>query len=349
MKIAYVARCDASTENGVLKKLVAQVTNWRAAGHDASLFLLSRDDDVWTDARGVTEAVVLETGWPTRGIRLFGLTRAVKRWKPDLVYARFDTGSSAMSELMREVPTVLELNSVDLPEYRLYLPWYQYRYHRLVRGKTLRGAAGFVAVTHEIAARYAEFGRPTEVIANGIDLSAYRPVPPSSGKRLRLVFIGAPRAVWHGIDKIVDLASLLPEIDFDLVGPDSAPRLPANVRMYGILPRHEYESVLGQSDAAIATLALHRKSMDEACPLKVREYLAMGIACVIGYRDTDFPAPVPFLLQLKNAEDNASSSADGIRQFCADWHGKRVGREAIVHIDIGQKEAGRLKFMSSVL
>lgn len=38
----------------------------------------------------------------------------------------------------------------------------------------------------------------------------------------------------------------------------------------------------------IGTLALHRKNMTEASPLKTREYLAHGFPVIIGYKDTAF-------------------------------------------------------------
>jgi len=349
LRIAYVARCDASTENGVLKKLVSQVAEWRKAGHEAELFILSRDPRTWSGARNVIGRVVRETDWLTRGLWLAGLLRAVERWKPDIVYARFDTGTSAMASMMSRVPTVLELNTVDLAEYRLYLPRYQYAYHRIVRKKTLLRAAGFVAVTAEISHQYSHFGKPTVVIANGIDLAQYETVPAVTGRKLRVVFMGAPNALWHGLDKISNLAQRLPEVQFDLIGPNRTTGWPPNVSVHGLLGRDAYQQLMEQSDAAIGTLALHRKNMDEASPLKTREYLAMGIPCIIGYRDTDFPEPVPFLLELPNTEDNAVAAASAIEKFCADWHGRRVDRASVQHLDLRHKEAGRLQFLSTFL
>jgi len=349
VRIAYLARCDASSESGVLKKLVSQVATWRAAGHEASLFIHSRNTGVWPPAASSIESVVRETGWLSRGFRLSSLTSAIERWKPDVVYARFDTGSRALSAMMLRIPTVLELNTDDLAEYRLYLPRYQFIYHRASRGETLRCAAGFVAVTHEIAERFASFGHPMAVIANGIDLSEFTPLPASEGESLRLVFMGSPGASWHGVDKIIALARRLPDVHFDLIGPGATTGLPANVTARGMLSSDDYRHVLMNSDAAIGTLAMHRNSMSEGSTLKVREYLAMGLPCIIGYRDTDFPEPVPFLLQLPNTDDNAVSEAAAIRQFCAEWHGKRIDRRAIEHLDMRNKEAQRLEFMSSLI
>jgi hypothetical protein len=121
------------------------------------------------------------------------------------------------------------------------------------------------------------------------------------------------------------------------------------VRVYGHLGRADYEALFKNADVAIGSLGLHVLSMDEACPLKVREYLAYGIPVIIGYRDTDFPNGAPFLLQLPNAPDNVEKNLDQIKEFVYKWKGRRVSRSAIVHLDVQHKEAQRLGFMRSLL
>jgi hypothetical protein len=346
MKIAYLARCDVSAENGVLKKLVSQVENWRAAGHEAALFIQARESEVWPRAQSTINSVMKETGWLTRGIRLRPLVRAIENWGPNVIYARFDTGSFALAATMNRIPTVLELNTDDISEYRVYLPWYQYLHHRAVRGHTLRRAAGFVAVTEEIANRFRSFGCSIAVIANGIDMRDYAPLAPTTGNCLRLGFMGSPGAAWHGVDKIIEFSRSVPEIHIDLIGPRQSQDLPSNVTAHGMLARDDYELLVTSWDAAIGTLAMHRNGMNEGSTLKVREYLAMGLPCIIGYRDTDFPIPVPFILQLPNTENNAVSSTQLIVDFLKKWHGKRVPRASIRHLDLASKEVERLAFMS---
>ena len=70
---------------------------------------------------------------------------------------------------------------------------------------------------------------------------------------------------------------------------------------------------MSAADVAIGTLSLHTKQMEEACPLKVREYLAWGLPVIIGYKDTEFPAPdTAFLLQLPNNPTNVHDHLDQI-------------------------------------
>lgn len=349
MRIAYLARCDAGSENGVLKKLVAQVERWREAGHEAELFLISRDEEIWEPARKVVGGIVSDANRFTRAGRVAALVRQMEAWAPTVVYTRFDTHSASVAGIMNRVPTILELNTDDITEYRGYLPPYRYWYHRATRGRILKRAAGFVCVTREIADRFARFGRPTTVVANGVDLDAFKSLPPASTGQSRLVFVGSPGATWHGVDKIVALGRRLPTVRIDLIGPPWQPDMPGNVVAHGMLGRKAYETLMAQSDVAIGTLAMHRNGMEEGSTLKVREYLAFGLPCVIGYRDTDFPERVPFILQLPNTPENAVDAAEAIAGFCATWRGRRVARAEIAHLHIAEKESLRLQFLCDVI
>jgi len=89
--------------------------------------------------------------------------------------------------------------------------------------------------------------------------------------------------------------------------------------------------------------------MEEASPLKVREYLAYGLPVIIGYKDTDFHEDVPFILRLPNSEDNIEANLSAIETFVHRWRNQRVPREAIAHLDIKVKESQRIAFFQKIL
>jgi hypothetical protein len=93
---------------------------------------------------------------------------------------------------------------------------------------------------------------------------------------------------------------------------------------------------------------MHRIPLEEACPLKVREYLAFGLPVLIGYTDTDIPARAPYALQIPNTEDNVATRVKEIRTFVEGWRGRRVPREMVAHMDWSVKEEARLRFISRV-
>ena len=74
----------------------------------------------------------------------------------------------------------------------------------------------------------------------------------------------------------------------------------------------ELDARLGSANLAIASLALFRKQMVQACPLKVREYMARGIPFVYGYNDPDVPEDSEFALKVP-AEDQPVNMEEVIR------------------------------------
>lgn len=99
----------------------------------------------------------------------------------------------------------------------------------------------------------------------------------------------------------------------------------------------------------IGTLALHRKGMKEASPLKVREYLAYGLPVILGYKDTDVDGK-DFVLNIGNYELNVNENKQQITDFVNEWSDRRVDQEQVIQlIDWEMKEQRRLKFFESII
>ena len=142
-------------------------------------------------------------------------------------------------------------------------------------------------------------------------------LPAPDNTRIRLAFLGTRGESWQGVDKVAELAREMPDCDFDIVGfgaHDLEQPPPANLSAHGRLSRADYQAILANADVGIGTLALHRKRMEEASPLKVREYLAHGLPVIAGYVDTDFARELPwFILRVPNTGDNIHSHRAEIR------------------------------------
>ena len=354
MRIAYVARWDISHESGILKKIVAQIQSWVVAGHEVHLFAFSPGSSVWTGMQGIPLTAFHQDNLSSRLLSRAAVQRPVLEWRPDVIYLRWSTYYPAWEALVNRVATVVELNGDDVTENRLSLPYPLYAVHRLTRGRLLQRARGFVSVTRELAEspRYAVYEKPTVVIGNGVEIARYRVLPAPANPKPRLVFLGYSDCAWHGLDKLRTLALSNPDWHIDVVGSpadgDKGHSAP-NLHFHGHLARTEYEPLLLLADAALSTLALHRKGMDEASPLKTREYLAYGLPTIIGYDDTDFPNGHPLMLRLPNTPNNVASRIDEIRAFVEKARGKRVERNSIQHLDVAEKEHARLGFLASMV
>ena len=347
MRIAYAFYWNGSRD-GVTAKIATQVALWREAGHDVGAFQLKRGSS---------------SGAAAPGERLFGFTSALRRvsatrrlaaalgdYRPDLLYLRYDLFVPPLRSLLSRFTSAVELNE-GRAEYRLRGRAVA-AYDGLNRRLTLAGANGLVAVTNEIIREHPLEG-PWVVIGNGIDLRRYEPLPPTPGGRARAVFLGSAWLVWHGVDKIIELARLLPEVDFDLIGPAPVdlPSAPPNVHVHGHLSPGAYGPLLARADVAIGTLAFHRAGLHEGSPLKTREYLAYGLPVVIGYRDTDFLDEHPwFLCELPNEDAGVDRDADRVRAFIEAVKGRRVPQAAVAdRIGAVGKERRRLEFFARLV
>ncbi len=352
LRIAYLAHGVAGSDTGVHAKILAQARTWAKLDPAADVGIFVRceagAEEDWRGQPHVVSVTSSARGIAGRLVARERLSFDLARWRPDVIYHRQSTVSPSVVVLMMAIPTVMELNTLDLAELRLRSPlrWW---WARMTRDLALRLASGIVAVSHEIAAdpSVVRLRRPVTVVPNGVDLEVATPLPPTGNAQPRLVFVGTPGLPWHGVDRIEELAARFPDWTFDVVGPkphELSRGLP-NVSLHGSVTRAALAPLLARSDVAIGPLALHRKQMQEASPLKVGDYLAAGLPVIGAYRDTRFPDGAPFILRLPNTEGNIERGADVIEQFVATWLGRRVARGDIAAIDNLALEAARLAFI----
>ena len=352
MKIAYVLHWNLGRNDGVTQKIRTQIEAWTAAGCDARVFCLT---PTVSHPVGLHETTLFEfTSNRTRITASTMLARAVRNWAPELLYCRYMSLLPSLVRLFRTFPVVVEINSDIINEAHMRLGPCMRMLNKLSYTGMLRLCDGVVCVSNELRNRVVSSGcsNRIEVIANGIDLDATAFLQAPTNKRPRVIFAGTDSSPWHGVDKILWLARRLPCFDFDIVGDLSVGKndSPNNVCVHGFQSGDVLRETLATADAAFGTLALHRKAMNEACPLKVRLYLASGIPTIIAYDDTDFPNEHEFLLRLPNREDNIESAVTNIRDFVLRMQGVRVERGRISNnICAADKEARRLTFVSSVL
>ena len=360
MRIAYVSLHWPRTRNsGVGKKIQSQLAAWNARGQEARLFMHTSFHEPQSELIEADYFFYKPSGKLNTEIdRIAAMRRmiaAIRQFQPDLIYLRYSIYVYPGHQLMAIAPVVEEINTNDLTQHEGLGGAYSL-YNRLTRGIFLRRVRGLVTVSRELAASpaFASYGKPRRVIANGCRLENFPELPAPANKTPRLVFIGNPGFLWHGVDKLVELAKRCQDIQVDVVGYDELPgfdSLPGNLSLHGYLPMQEYQQVLAQADVAISSLALHRVQLEEASPLKSRECLAFGLPLVVAYADTDLnEADCDFLLKIPNKEDNIQTHAQSIRNFAYRMRGRRADREFLKKtIDADRKEATRLSFFEELL
>jgi hypothetical protein len=363
MRIAYVALHleQKIIQGGVGRKIASHLEIWQEMGHEAKLFLLTPDVLFFPSAQIFPfQSTINKPGWLrfssreiARSQALAGLIREVRVYSPDVIYLRFGLFSFPLHSLYQIAPVFVELNTVDADEYR-YRGRFYYWMNLLARRVELGLASGLVPASREIGTANQEFAKPMRVVTNGIDLRSVQPLPAPANFRPRLVLVGTPGYSWHGVDKLIKFAGHYPDLQIDIVGYGPAEvkgPVPENVRLHGFLSLAGVKQVLSTADVVFGTIALHRKKMQEASPLKIREALGFGIPVILPYDDTDFLDNVfDFILQIPNTEDNLVIHGDLVHDFSYRMRGKRADIDAIrVRIDQREKERNRLAFFEQVV
>lgn len=370
MRIAYLIGEDLAKHPGLKHKIDSQIHHWQAAGHDVYRIYHFNGTIIYPDDAEATlpdKFIIGSTATKWQRLRRLSTQyefaiRALNEVQPDLTYTRYLFPTKNVAQIGDYAGSlVIEINSDDLAEY-LQKRWLTGIFNSLLRSQLLNKADGLVFVTNELAHKssFSSFSANCCVIGNGIEVDSFQFSEKTGNSRPQLVFIGSPGQSWHGLDKIGVLAEQLPEFNFHIIGPDRPEcsklwgQVPPNVVFHGYLANDEAQRVVEKMDVGISTLSLHRNDMQEACPLKVRQYLAQGLPIIAASADPDIQTQQDFYLQLPNNEQNISSNLNEIRAYvchvAGDSNIRRAARRyAEEYLSASKKEAERLKFFEKVL
>ena len=357
MKIAYVAEVSPNWHLGVYNKILTQADSWRRYGHDVRVFIVSHES---LSAEKIKHVSLFHFPYigdkPGRLLKYLNRILVRKRvenamceFSPDIIYYRQNVWYPGLCSLLKIAPCIMEINTVDNAEMKL-MGKVAALYYRFGKRKLLYNISGYVCVTAEIASYYSD--KKCLILANGYNLpTAKFPTKQKKGnERTGLIFVGSPGMVWHGVDKVILMAKLLPEFDFHIVGGDivAGSELP-NVHIYGYLKGKPLHDLYQICSVGIGTLALHRKGMTEACPLKVREYLAYGLPVIAGYLDTDLEGE-DICLNIGNYEDNVLDNIGKIREFVLMSEQNEIDPHRVENL-VGNhfKEQKRLEYLKKMI
>jgi len=275
----------------------------------------------------------------------------------EFVYVRWFPWSPGLVTLLRLTSSAIEVNSAFWVEL-------DSRLFRILdvmfTGKVLNAATVIICPTDEIAAemceRYGLNNAAAAVITNGVP-DYKRSGSAGSHSRPRVVYLcGSLDAPWHGIDRLLAIANADHSVEFVLVGGTGADDLhderfgyvPPNVSFMGPLFGNELDAVLQSCDVGIGTLALERKEMEEACSLKVREYVANGLPLYLPHKDADFSEQLWFVCYRPSGQNaDAAFHAQEIKAFAMAVRGKFVTPADLRGTFFVDKERDRIALMEA--
>lgn len=225
----------------------------------------------------------------------------------DLSQARFVQRSRAFIGLVQHTFYVAELQSIDGPTGRA-----RARIESRIGPRSIESAGVVVGVTDEIAqheaSRVSTRRMPTLVYPNGGPDTA-APVADRRSETPHLLCASSYFSPWQGVDLLLDSLSSCPR-DFvlhlagELSSEDAAAAArDSRVVVHGSLTQAQMRDLATVCWAGISSLAIERQGFRTACPLKVREYLSMGLPVVGNHVEV---LPVDFPFYVKGGPDIAS-------------------------------------------
>ncbi len=226
------------------------------------------------------------------------LARAVREFKPDVIYERYNLFLMAglMAKRRFNVPLVLEVNSPLAQERELFGGLSLKRLARWAEGTMWRGADQVLPVTRALARYVTAYAVPearVTVVSNGVNLAHFSSAPsPAQAKEalgltgsLVLGFTGFLRD-WHGVDSVIRWmaqTSVSRTVHLLVVGDGPArPQLERLAAAHGLADRVTFTGVVAReripAHVAAFDVALQPAVVPYASPLKLFEYLALGKA-----------------------------------------------------------------------
>ena len=345
MRIAYLVKVLPSRDLNLIQKCCDQINTWKKLDHDThiKIFYLNQGASKTTclDNLETSQYAIGNKWW----FEIFHLNKTYRKllndlaeFRPDLVYTRTWSSRKFTQQLTQTYKVISEVNTVELKEYLAQkatnkIKFLKYVYVLLTQHLFYKNLSGLVCVTNEIAQEYSKYELPTYVIPNSIPINNYNIQTPQKNKIPKIFFIGSPGMPWQGFDKVLKLAKLtLGKLEFHLVGNTNTydKSWPPNIISYGIQDYENYKPILNNCDVGLGTMALQRKGLKEACPLKIREYLAYGLPIILPYDDTAFLEDNPIWALKLPGEEGASLEPDQIERivtFSYKMMGYRVAHE----------------------
>lgn len=169
-------------------------------------------------------------------------------------------------------------------------------YYKYLFYKYAKNIKAFIGVTDEIM-NYEKkyyFDKKNCIVSNGIQTNRIQDSNQfliTENKEINLLFFAGGDFYWNGFDRLIEgfINSTSKEFDFKIhyFGKKNKKNNIENVFYYDDIDTKILSNLLLNNCIGIGTLKLYKKRLDEACPLKVRDYWSYGLPVILAYKDTD--------------------------------------------------------------
>nr|WP_257230019.1 glycosyltransferase family 1 protein [Acinetobacter sp. YH12251] len=221
--------------------------------------------------------------------------------KFDIILLRYSVHDPFLLKFLKEakIPIYLVHHTLELPELRSFNTVGKIRgfLEEKIGGKCIDESYGIICVTNEIKKfeisrlSKANVNKPTYIYPNGILLKNNTSLSDKREDIPELLFVASYFFDWHGLDLILkDIINNNDDFILHIIGrvddwQKDIIKVDSRVRFHGLKSTKEIQEIAERCWVGLSSFSLDRKGMTEACTLKVREYLSMGLPVYAGHKD----------------------------------------------------------------
>lgn len=312
--LVYLINCGYSLhERGIIKKVISQKEAFERLGYTVYVYQLNRykpqliDFHTMAFTGGEKALTPIKNKLSTYYKSMKDTLRDIEQVQPDFIYVRDAMWFfNLYSKLSVIAPVFVEIQTNIINELKV-AKGLRYYLERTLKRSYFKNTSGLITITQEIGSFETRFNKkPLLVLGNGVDRDDIKFTKREGENGLiNLIFIGSPGEAWHGLERLIHSflnAKNQNKFMLHIVGVNNIYNVGSNsIRFYGFISDlKRLDELFSIADIGVGTLALYRKGMNEAAPLKVRHYMSRGLPVIIGYDDADLKGSIPFVFHVPN-------------------------------------------------
>ncbi|MHA3114178.1 glycosyltransferase [Acinetobacter sp. ANC 4193] len=290
----------------------------------------------------------------------FSIRKEFYKWlineslKYDIILLRYSVHDPFLLFFLKQVkiPVYLVHHTLELPELNSlgFLGKCRSKADEIIGNLCISKSSGIIGVTNEIILfeknRSVVKNKNFLIYPNGILFNAKKSAHKKS-KIPEILFVASYFFSWHGLDLLLSnlketnenftlhIIGNVQKSDIDSVCMDK------RIIFHGQLNSQEINEIAKSCWVGLSSFALYRKGMYEACTLKVREYLSLGLPVYSGHKDI-FPLDFPFYKIGEPNFDSILEYSRKVRNFSnqdvAEYSEKYISKVRLVDSLINQLE-----------
>lgn len=309
-KIAYIIKYENDySQLSVNKKILQQKKTWEKLGINVCVFAFSEKiENVNKEFKNIQLSNEKTKNKIIQRKKLINiLLEEIRMFDADIIYLRDCMFNFNLHKSLSKIaPLFVEIQTDIFNEFKINNKK-RFFIERFIRRRYLKHVKGLICITDEIGKKELRLNnKPVFILGNGVEADKFiEKEKKYRSEYINLVFIGTPNTPWNGIERILrsfTQSKNRDKFNLHIIGYENDFNInEENIKFYGYVnDEKEINKIIDKCDIGIGTMALFKKGMNEAAPLKVRKYLQRRIPIIIGYNDTDISEELPFVFRVEN-------------------------------------------------